>query len=378
MKNTLSTEIEIKAEATSAEILLFDKIGETTDFWTGEKKGISAKSFFNKLKEVEAKYNDITVRINTVGGSMVDGNAIYALLKGSSKNITIINAGSAFSMGAILMQAAKKGKRKAVRNGLMMIHEANMGMFGGYNATQMREMAEELDKFNATAIVELAAGTGKTEKEIKDTYFNGKDHFITAKEAKDLGLIDEILNEDAPNALSPSAAPHSHAACIQMVLDANTNEPSMIQKLYSGIKQMLQKDFSLTQKPEPMTLDKVSQILTGTAPITAEQRTEMLSVITSFTEAKFVQADIDNAVSAAKKPLTDEVASLKSDKANLEAKVAELEKKPGAKPTSVSKPKDDISANSNEPTKRVNTEAEIERDKVNAINSFSFQTSMLD
>lgn len=273
------------------------------DWWTGEKSGISAQGFYNDLKAAEAKYNDITIRINSVGGSMVDGNAIYALIKASAKNISIICEANAYSMAAVLMQAAKKGNRKMVRNGLVMIHEAKSMPPWYMSATEARQFADELDKFNQTAIAEYAMATGKTEDEVRQLWFDGKDHFLTAQECLALGLIDEIVNTDAPSAQMFSSAPRSHADGIRMVL--NQNQPNMLQKITAHIREAFLNEFSLEQKKQPMNLDSVVSFLEGDEPITIEKRTDITSALAAYKAAKFTQEDLDAAKAAADKSIAD-------------------------------------------------------------------------
>jgi len=284
----------------AADILIFDKIGESTDWWTGQTYGISASSFYNQLKDAEAQYSKINVRINSVGGSMIDGNAIYALLKGSTKEITVKVEANAYSMAAVFVQAASKGKRQMVSNGLLMIHEAVMGTDYVMNATQMREAADTLDKFNATAITEYAAATGKTEAEVKALWFDGKDHFITAKEALEFGLIDEIINGQPDAKMAFDNVPHSHREAIQMVLNAAPdNSENFVTKIVAKVREIFTNEFTIAPKKQPMNLDSVKNILSGNDNITAEQRTEMLSVIEQHNQARFTQAEVDAAAQAA-------------------------------------------------------------------------------
>jgi ATP-dependent Clp endopeptidase proteolytic subunit ClpP len=297
--NALSTD--------AADILIYDQIGEETDWWTGEKYGISATSFYKQLKDAEAQYNQINIRINSVGGSMIDGNAIYALLKNSTKDIKVIVEANAYSMASVLVQAAKKGNREMVSNGLLMIHEASMGTRYTMNATQMREAADSLDKFNATAITEYAAATGKAEAEIKALWFDGKDHFITAKEALEFGLIDKILNAEANAKMNFDSIPHSHSEAIQMVLNAAPAEENIIGKIVAKVRDLFMNEFSLPAKHTPMNLDAVKNILSSDAPITAEQRTEMLSVIEQHNTARFTQAEVDAAAQVAQAALQTQV-----------------------------------------------------------------------
>jgi ATP-dependent Clp endopeptidase proteolytic subunit ClpP len=178
--------IQNKAGSPAAEINLLDEIG----LW-----GITVTDFANALKEIPAD-REINVRINSPGGSVFDGIAIYNLLRARKDKVTCHVIGLAASMASIVMLAGKK--TVAAENASVMIHRPWGGAMG--DADEMRETADLLDKLEGQLVQTYAAKTGKSEKEIEDAM--DATTWFTAQEAKDWGLVDEV---GEPMALAASA-----------------------------------------------------------------------------------------------------------------------------------------------------------------------------
>lgn len=177
--------------ANEAEILIYGVIG---DSWFEES--VTASQFRKDFKALEAEVDIINIRINTPGGSVWDGLAIYNTIEQSKKQTVTYNDGIAYSMGAILLQAGKK--RRAAKNSSTMTHDALTLAYG--NAEEMRRTADMLDKITHGSIAEnIAAKTGLSKEEVKTKFFNYKDNFFTAQEALDEKLIDEIVEYDIEN-----------------------------------------------------------------------------------------------------------------------------------------------------------------------------------
>ena len=139
--------------------------------------------------EMEDPDRDIMLYINSPGGSISAGMAIYDTMKYLKCEVTTLCIGMAASMGAFLLAAGAKGKRKALPHAEIMIHQPLGGAQG--QATDIQIHAEQILRIKKTLNELLAENTGKTLKAIeKDTE---RDHFMTAEQAKDYGLIDEII-----------------------------------------------------------------------------------------------------------------------------------------------------------------------------------------
>lgn len=160
-------------------------------FITGEIEDMMANTVVAQLLFLEAEDpdKDINIYINSPGGSITAGMAIYDTMKLIKPKVSTICVGMAASMGAVLLAAGDKGKRKALPNSEIMIHQPLGGARG--QATDVRIQAERLQKTKEHMNKLLAEMTGQPlEKVAVDTE---RDYFMSADEAKDYGLIDEIL-----------------------------------------------------------------------------------------------------------------------------------------------------------------------------------------
>jgi len=174
----MNYKINNKSE-TEAEVLIYEEIDA---YW-----GMGAKSFISQLKSLKQK--DVTVRINSAGGSVFDGIAIYNVIKDSDKNITVKIDGLAASIASVIAMAGKKVIM--ADNAMMMIHNPWNGIWG--DAEDMRSMAELLDKIKETIITSYKNKTGLEESVISKMM--DEETWMTAKEAKEFGFIDEIGSE---------------------------------------------------------------------------------------------------------------------------------------------------------------------------------------
>ena len=139
--------------------------------------------------EAEDPSKDIHLYINSPGGSVSAGFAIYDTMNYIKCDVSTICIGMAASMGAFLLSGGTKGKRFALPNSEIMIHQPSGGARG--QATEIQIVAENILKTKKKLNESLAAKTGRSYEEIaRDTE---RDNYMTAQEAKEYGLIDEIL-----------------------------------------------------------------------------------------------------------------------------------------------------------------------------------------
>ena len=139
--------------------------------------------------ESEDPNKDIQLYINSPGGSVTAGMAIYDTMNYVKCDVSTICIGLAASMGAFLLSSGAKGKRFALSNAEVMIHQPSGGAKG--QATEIQIVAENILKTKKKLNEILAANTGQTvEKVTEDTE---RDNFMSAEEAKEYGLIDEIV-----------------------------------------------------------------------------------------------------------------------------------------------------------------------------------------
>ena len=139
--------------------------------------------------EAEDPEKDIYFYINSPGGVVTAGMAIFDTMNYIRPDITTICIGQAASMGAFLLSSGEKGKRYALPHARIMIHQPLGGAQG--QATDIAIQAEEILRMKKELNDILAKNTGQTPKQIeKDT---DRDNFMSAKESVEYGMIDEVL-----------------------------------------------------------------------------------------------------------------------------------------------------------------------------------------
>ena len=139
--------------------------------------------------EAQDPDQDIQLYINSPGGSVTDGMAIYDTMQYVKCDVSTICVGMAASMGAFLLSAGAKGKRIALPNAEIMIHQPSAGTQG--KVTDMEIDVEHFLRIKKKLNEILAANTGKTAEEIKEA--SERDPWMTAAEAQEFGLVDKII-----------------------------------------------------------------------------------------------------------------------------------------------------------------------------------------
>ena len=161
-------------------IFLGDEIDDNT------ASVVVAQMLFLEMEDPDA---DIMLYINSPGGSVTAGMAIYDTMHYLKCDVSTVCVGMAASMGAFLLAGGAKGKRKALPHAEVMIHQPLGGARG--QATEIQIQAEQLLKIKKTMNELLAQNTGKPLEQVQaDTE---RDHYLTAEEAKEYGIIDEII-----------------------------------------------------------------------------------------------------------------------------------------------------------------------------------------
>ncbi|HJN98723.1 MAG TPA: ATP-dependent Clp endopeptidase proteolytic subunit ClpP [Candidatus Marinimicrobia bacterium] len=141
--------------------------------------------------EAEDSEKDIFLYINSPGGIITAGLGIYDTMQYIKPDVSTICLGQAASMGAFLLAGGAKGKRSALPNSRIMIHQPMGGAEG--QATDIKILAEEILRMKKQLNTILAKNTGQSLKKIEaDT---DRDNYLTSKEAKSYGLIDSIMSK---------------------------------------------------------------------------------------------------------------------------------------------------------------------------------------
>ena len=237
-------------ESAPAEILIYDQIGR--DFWSGE--GVVAKEFAQELAKIPAA-RKITVGINSPGGSVHEGLAIYNLLSARRNQVTCRIDGLAASIASIIALAGSKLVMPA--SALLMIHDPS-GMCMG-TADEMREMATALEKHKEALVNVYEEKTKKPRAEIEQAM---KDEtWFTAADAKAFGLVDDVTAE---------------------VAASNTFDLSQFRRVPASLKNQ-------TKPPAPNESGATTSIM---------NRTEMIALATAL-GIKFDNAATDEQLKAA-------------------------------------------------------------------------------
>lgn len=170
-----------------AEIYIYEEIGE---YW-----GKSAKDFATELNAL-GDIAELSVRINSMGGSVFDGFTIHSLLKNHSAKVTINIDGIAASIASVIAMAGDE--IKISENGFLMIHEP--WTFIGGTAKDLRDEADVLDKLQTQAIQAYAKKTELSEDEIFEM-MDGKETWLNAEEAVEKGFADSVMEPSKATSL---------------------------------------------------------------------------------------------------------------------------------------------------------------------------------
>ena len=164
---------------------------ERVIFLSGEVEDRMANLIVAQLLFLESENpdKDINIYINSPGGSVTAGLAIYDTMQFIKSDVRTLCIGQACSMGAFLLAGGTAGKRAALPNARVMIHQP-LGGFRG-QASDIQIHAQEILKIRATLNERLAFHTGQSMDKIeRDT---DRDNFMSAEEAKNYGLVDSVL-----------------------------------------------------------------------------------------------------------------------------------------------------------------------------------------
>lgn len=174
-------------------ILLYGDIGDYDKVRSGDVT--------RELLEMEASFTNIDARINSNGGDVYAGIAIFNAFRNSKANITIYIDGIAASMASVIALCGKPVYMS--RFSRLMLHSIQGGAYG--NKAELEEVIRNIDSLENTLAEMLAGRLKKTVDEIKAAYFDGKDHWLTAQQALDAGLIDGLydIEESVPEDSTP-------------------------------------------------------------------------------------------------------------------------------------------------------------------------------
>ncbi|MGE3596645.1 MAG: ClpP-like prohead protease/major capsid protein fusion protein [Dehalococcoidia bacterium] len=170
----------------AAEVYIYGDIGES---WWAES--VTAAEFVKEIAALDV--DELTVRINSFGGSVSDGLAMYNALKRHKAAVTVSIDGIAASIASLVAMAGDTVEM--ADNALLMVHAPWGGVLG--NATDMREFADLLDKHSQAMATSYSAKTGRDQAEMLALLTDGQDHWYTAAEAQAEKFVD-VVSEAIP------------------------------------------------------------------------------------------------------------------------------------------------------------------------------------
>jgi ATP-dependent protease ClpP protease subunit len=156
--------------------------GEIYQWWN------NAKDFTDTFDFLNENFKEIKIRVHCYGGSVTEGNVIQFAIATAKAKVTVIIEGVAASMGSLCFLGASE--IQMADNGFIMIHEPTVYVNG--NAKQLTENANLLNKMTGNAVKSYTKKSGKSKAEF-EKMMDGADHWLTADEALQLGLIDKVI-----------------------------------------------------------------------------------------------------------------------------------------------------------------------------------------
>ena len=152
----------------------------------GVANSVIAQLLFLQMQDGK---KEVSIYINSPGGSVTAGLAIYDTMQFMTCDVNTYCIGMAASMGAVLLAAGTRGKRFALPNSDIMIHQVSGGASG--TASDVERTVEYMYKLKKRLIKILAHHSGKDEEIVKND--SDRDYYMTAEEAKNYGLVDEVV-----------------------------------------------------------------------------------------------------------------------------------------------------------------------------------------
>lgn len=159
-----------------------------------------------ELNKMAKRYKDIAVHINSNGGEVYEGIALYNSLRTCKANLTIYIDGIAASIAAVMALCGRKVYMN--RNARIMLHRVSCGGWG--NAEDLKSIAAQCESLEDSISAMISTRCGKSPEEVKKDYFDGRDHWFTAEQALSAGMIDGIVEASIPD--MPGERPSAHAS----------------------------------------------------------------------------------------------------------------------------------------------------------------------
>lgn len=203
------------------EIFLYGFIGNQKLWDDDPTEELTDLAVVQAIRAADAKNKPFHIRINSPGGYILHGEAIVSAINGARNTIHTHADGIVASMAWDIWLCGHV--RHFPENAKGMVHCS--GTYGWGNAQDMREAAEMLDKFDEASIIRMARITGMSEDEVKNRFYDYKDHWLTARELVELGIIEAIETGPARHVI---AAPErlTYRQLLQQAYNIEGAEPT--------------------------------------------------------------------------------------------------------------------------------------------------------
>lgn len=199
-ENALTPYVLEERELRATQIDIFSRLMRERILWVSGAVNqhmsdiVQAQLLF--LDSVEQR--DITLYINSPGGSVLCGLGIVDLMNYIKSDVATTNIGMCASMGSVLLSSGTKGKRSSLVYSKVMTHQVSHGTSGNIQDTRINQM--EAEKYNYILFKMLAENCGKTIDEVLE--FSARDRWYNSDEAKEFGLIDEVIKTDGTKTIT--------------------------------------------------------------------------------------------------------------------------------------------------------------------------------
>lgn len=294
-------------------ILLYGDVGHWAD--------IDSRQVVSELLSLEGLYSSIDIHINSMGGDVFSGIAIFNALRQSKANITIYIDGLAASIAGIIALCGKPLYMSQYAR--LMLHKVSGGAYG--SAKELRETADLIDDLEKSLADMISSRVNLTPEEVHSRYFaDGADHWLTAHEALELGMIDGIHDLPEEPSLSGESSTDEIYSVFSNRLDQAQNNPK---NKDMALLEEIKKIPSFENATES---DVVARLREQTIKIEAqgqainEMRAKMESLEQKELEAVLNTAVADGRITEGQKPTYMNL--LKSDRANTESLLSSLPK----------------------------------------------------
>lgn len=306
----------VKVSKDEVDLYIFGTIG-TENYWSKNDTDNTASTFTKDFLYCESNYNKINVKISSFGGYVEEGNVICNLIAESKREVNTYNLGFAASMGALILMSGHKVF--VSKNSTTMFHSPSSYGFG--NVEDLKQTIEGLEASTDGFVEVLATKTNKTKEEIRASYFDCKDHFLSAN-----SMVKESFAEFSD---FKTILPKSIANFKTEDFEKNQAQVALSFQSYDtmNIEEILDiNPINNNQNIEEMKKEEIALAL-GLAETATEQE-----IMAKITDNKTKAEKTPETVVEKRDLTTEEIAQLQ---ASIEANVIEKLSKPASDPAKV-------------------------------------------